>query len=226
MGHWAIFFLVILTLGLALLLAVLGWTTIGSNLLGWFLLLTGLTYFIGVIIVYWFHRIEFWRPRSRGEIQTEERNDWSFWLIVIGMIAAFFLPPLEYLFIPAFLPRGLWIELTGLLLVFLGSALFIWARRVLGKFYSGHVSIIEGQPLVQHGPYHFICHPAYAGYILITFGLALGYSSLIGFMAILLLLLPAVMYRIHAEEKLLTDYFGAIFADYASRTRRLLPGIW
>jgi protein-S-isoprenylcysteine O-methyltransferase Ste14 len=159
-------------------------------------------------------------------IQKEEQNDGSFWLIVIGMIAAFYLPPLEYLFIAVILPRGLWIEITGFLLVSLGSALFVWARRALGTFYSGHVSVIEGQPLVQHGPYFFIRHPAYAGYLLLAFGVALGYSSLMGFVAILFFLFPAVMYRIRVEERLLAEHFGKIFDDYASRTGRLIPGIW
>jgi protein-S-isoprenylcysteine O-methyltransferase Ste14 len=226
MSRVSIFFLVIVTLGLAMLLAGLGWVTMESNILGWFLFLTGLIYFFGVIIVYWFRRIRFWQPSAGGAIQKEERNDWSFWLIVIGMIAAFYLPPLEYLLIAAFLPRGLGIQITGFLLVFLGSMSFIWARRVLGAFYSGHVSVIAGQPLVQHGPYRFIRHPAYAGYLLIAFGLALGYSSLIGFAAILSFLLPAVIYRIGVEEKLLGEHFGVIFEDYVSRTRRLIPGIW
>jgi protein-S-isoprenylcysteine O-methyltransferase Ste14 len=226
MSRVSIFFLVVVTLGLAILLAGLGWVTIQSNLLGWFLLLTGWSYFFGVIIVYWFRRIRFWMPRVGGAIQKEERNDWSFWLIVIGMIAAFYLPALEYLFVAASLPHGLWMQVTGLLLVALGSVLFIWARRVLGKFYSGHVSILDGQPLVQHGPYRFIRHPAYAGYLLIAFGLALGYSSLIGFVAILSFLLPAVIYRVRVEENLLGEHFGGIFEDYVSRTRRLIPGIW
>jgi protein-S-isoprenylcysteine O-methyltransferase Ste14 len=226
MSRVSIFFLVVVTLGLAILLAVLGWATIRSNLLGWFLLLTGSIYFLGVIIVYWFRRIRFWQPRAEGAIQKEERSDWSFWMIVVGMIAAFYLPPLEYLFIIAFLPRDPWIQITGLLPVLFGAALFIWARRVLGKFYSGHVSIIDDQPLVQHGPYRFLRHPAYAGYLLITFGLALGYSSLIAFVAILIFLLPAVLYRIRVEEKLLADHFGVVFTDYASRTKRLFPGIW
>jgi len=156
----------------------------------------------------------------------EERNDWSFWFIVIGMIAAFYLPPVEYLFFTVVLPRGFWMQIIGLLLIFLGSGLFIWARRVLGKFYSGHVSVIEGQKLVQHGPYRFVRHPAYAGYILITLGLALGYSSLMGLAAILFFLLPAVMYRIRVEDQLLAEHFGGQFKDYASRTNRLIPGIW
>lgn len=147
-------------------------------------------------------------------------------MIVIAMIAVFYLPPLEYLFMVALLPRGLWMQITGLLLVSLGSALLIWARRVLGKFYSGHLSVIEGQSLVRHGPYRLIRHPAYAGYLLISGGLAFGFSSLVGFVAILFFLLPSVIYRIQTEDQLLAAYFGTTFIEYASRTRRLIPGIW
>ncbi len=226
MSRTAIFFLTVVTLGLALLLTWLGLATFRSNLLGWFLLLTGLVYFFGIVIVYWVRRIRFWRPRAEGEIVKEERDDWSFWFIVAGMIAAFYLSPIEYLFFNAVLPRAFALQLAGLFLIFPGSALFIWARRTLGNFYSGHLSVVEGQQLVRSGPYRFIRHPAYAGYLLITLGLALGYSSLAGFAAILFVLLPSVIYRIRVEDRLLAEHFGAQFEDYARRTKRLLPYIW
>jgi protein-S-isoprenylcysteine O-methyltransferase len=221
-----IFFLVVVTLGLAILLALLGWATIEWNLLGWFLLITGSVYFFGVIIVYWIRRIQFWRPQAQGEIVRDEQDDRSFWFIVIGMISVFYLPPVEYLYFNAVLPRSVWMQILGLLLLFLGSLLFVWARRVLGKFYSGHVSVVEGQHLVQHGPYRFIRHPAYAGYLLISLGLSVGYSSLAGFSAILFLLLPTVLYRIRVEDQLLAEYFGAPFNNYARITKRLLPCVW
>ena len=226
MSRAAIFFLAVVTLGLAVLLAFLGWATIQSNLLGWFLLLTGLIYFFGVVIVYWIRGIQFRRPQSDGEMMKDERDDRSFWLIVIGMVAAFYLPSIEYLFFTAILPRGLRIQIVSLLLILFGSVLFIWARRTLGKFYSGHVSLVEGQQLVQKGPYHLIRHPAYAGYLLITLGLALGYSSLAGFASILFLLMPAVIYRIRVEEKLLAEHFGLKFYEYAAKVERLIPGVW
>ena len=226
MNRFAVFFLVFITLGLAILLALLGAATIRSNLLGWFLLVTGLIYFFGVIIVYWIRRIQFWRPRAKGEFVKEEQNDWSFWLIVIGMISVFYLPPLEYIFLPSAFPRMDWMQGTGLLLIIIGSAIFIWARRTLGKFYSGHVSVIEGQLLVQSGPYRFIRHPAYAGYLLMSLGLALGYSSLAGLAAILFLLLPSVIYRIRVEDKMLAEHFGNDFKIYAARAARLIPGVW
>lgn len=226
MSRAAIFFLVVATLALAVLLAWLGLATLPSNLLGGFLLVTGLVYFFGVVIVYWVRRIRFWRPRAEGEMVKEERDDGSFWFIVVGMIAAFYLSPIEYFFFNATLPRAFWMQVAGLCLIFIGSGLFIWARRTLGYFYSGHLSVIEGQQLIQGGPYRFIRHPAYAGYLLIVLGLALGYSSLAGFAAILFLLLPSVIYRIRVEDKLLAEHFGAQFNDYARRIQCLLPGIW
>ena len=226
MSRWAVFFLVLVALGLSILLFILGLVTAKTNLLGWFLMVTGFVYFFGVIFVYWIRKIQFWGPRTGGKPLKEERNDWSFWFIVLGMVAMFYLPPVEYLLMPAILPRMVSIEIIGFLLIISGSVLFIWARRTLGNFYSGHVSVVEGQQLVQSGPYHFIRHPAYAGYTLITLGLSLGYSSIAGFAAILFLLLPSVIYRLRVEDKLLAEHFGVEFNQYAARVARLVPGIW
>jgi protein-S-isoprenylcysteine O-methyltransferase Ste14 len=226
MSRLAIFFLVVFTLGLALLLALLGFATFQTNLLGWFLLLVGLIYFFGVVIVYWIRGIQFWHSRAKGQTLKEERDEGSFWFIVLGMVAAFYLPPLEYLFVHAIFPRTFLFQVLGLFFIFLGSALFIWARRILGKFYSGHLSILNGQRLIQNGPYRFVRHPAYAGYILIALGLAFGYSSLAGFAAILIVLLPSMLYRIRVEDKLLAEHFGAQFDEYARKTKRLFPLLW
>jgi protein-S-isoprenylcysteine O-methyltransferase Ste14 len=117
-------------------------------------------------------------------------------------------------------------EASGMVLVVLGSALFVWARRFLGVNYSGHVLIKQGQELVQNGPYRIIRHPAYAGYLLMALGIAIGYSSLVGLAAILVFLLPSLFYRMKVEEKLLFEHFGEAYSQYANRTKRLIPGIW
>jgi protein-S-isoprenylcysteine O-methyltransferase Ste14 len=226
MSRAAVFFLVIVTLGLTVLLAWLGLLTLRSNLLGWFLLISGSIYFFGIIIVYWIRGIQFWRPRAKGEMLKEEHGDWSFWLITIGMIAAFYLPPLEYLFAPLVFPRTVWIQVLGLLVIFAGAFLFLWARRVLGYFYSGHVSVIEGQPLVQRGPYCIIRHPAYMGYLLISLGISLGFSSLSGFVAVIFILMPSVVFRLRVEDGLLAEHFGEAFKTYANKTKRLIPFVW
>jgi protein-S-isoprenylcysteine O-methyltransferase Ste14 len=226
MSRSAIFFLLVIAPALAIVMVLLGVETIPTNPLGWFLFLMGIAYSAGVVIVYWVRRERFWEARAGGTMVQEETGDRSYWLIVAGMLATFYIPPFEYLFFAGILPRTDWIKTTGVILVILGVILFVWARRVMRAFYSGHVSVLKGQRLVQSGPYHVIRHPAYAGYLLMAIGVGIGYSSIAGQAAILFLLLPGLMYRMNMEEKLLLAQFGDEYRDYLRRTKRLIPGVW
>ena len=40
------------------------------------------------------------------------------------------------------------------------------------------------------------------------------------------LILPPLMARMHAEERLLQSQFGSEYEAYCARTRRLIPGIY
>ncbi|HLO29080.1 MAG TPA: isoprenylcysteine carboxylmethyltransferase family protein, partial [Anaerolineales bacterium] len=153
-------------------------------------------------------------------------GDLSFWMTTFAMMAVFYLSPLEYMYLTVQLPRTSLMELVGVALVVFGIVLFVWARRTLGENYSGHLSTKQGQRLIETGPYRIIRHPAYTGFLLMALGLALGYSSLVGIAAILLALLPSMIYRIRIEEKLLAEHFGTQFYKYADKTKRLIPGIW
>ena len=83
-----------------------------------------------------------------------------------------------------------------------------------------------GQALVTGGPYRWVRHPGYSGFLLVALGMALGYSSLIGLIAIPLLLLPGLVYRIKVEEDRLSDQFRDDYRAYANRSKKLIPGIW
>lgn len=220
------FFVLVVAPILAMLLALLGVDTLPANPLGWFLLLVGVVYIAGLIIVYAIRKEPFWESPLKGAPTHEERGDRSLWFITLGMIAAFYLSPVEYLYLPASLSRTAWMAFSGLGLVILGTILFVWARRALGKNYSGHVSVKTGQTLVQSGPYRFIRHPAYAGYILMALGISLGYSSPAGLASTFVLLLPGLIYRMKVEERLLTRHFGEAYRQYADGVKRIIPGIW
>lgn len=69
-------------------------------------------------------------------------------------------------------------------------------------------------------------HPAYASFIIMGLGIALGYSSLLGLIAIPVFLIPGLIYRITVEEKLLSMEFGDRYIQYEKSTWRLFPGIW
>lgn len=226
MNRVMVSFLVIICQALALALALLGYKTLPANPLGWFLLLVGVSYIAGIAIVFFLRRERFWESPVNGLVTREEVGDRSFWLISAGMVAAFFCPPLEYLYFPSLWTGSSWMPASGVGLVVLGVGLFLWARRTLNKYYSGHLSIKTGQVLVQTGPYRLIRHPAYAGYFLMGLGISLGYSSLVGLISNLALLLPSITYRMRVEDKLLEQCFGETFQQYKSQVKRFFPGVW
>lgn len=226
MSRAAIFFLLVIGQILAILLALLGFATLSENLLGWVLLLVGSSYVVGVGIVYFIRKRRFWDSDAGGQVTKEEKGDRSFWFISLGMVAAFFFSPLEFIYLPVFLPRNTFFMLAGLGMVLAGVGLVIWARRTLNKNYSGHLTVTSGQGLIRTGPYRNIRHPAYAGYLLMALGISLGYSSLGGLISTLALLVPGLVYRMNFEEKMLTAHFGEPYRDYMQATKRIIPGIW
>ena len=219
------FFLLVIAPMLALLLALLGFWSLPGNPTGWFLLLVGVAFTAGLILDFAVRKKRFWEASTAPEA-PQERGDRSFWFISLGMIAVFYLSPLEYLYLFQSLPRNIWIAWIGVALSTLGVCLFVWARRILGDDFSGHLTVKPDQNLVQIGPYRLIRHPAYAGYLSMALGISLGYSSFLGLLSTLVLLIPGLVYRIKVEERLLLVYFGQAYRQYASRTRRLIPGIW
>jgi protein-S-isoprenylcysteine O-methyltransferase Ste14 len=225
MSQIARFFLLAIAPLLAVALALLGIKTLPGNPLGWFLLLIGMGYVTALILVLAVRPQRLWEAQVGGTTAQEEQGDRSFWFFTLGMIAVFYLSPWEYLSLPARLPRNEWMSYGGLALVAFGTLLFVWARRALGKNYSGHLSVKTGQTLVQSGPYRLIRHPAYAGYLLMALGISLGYSSLAGLASFVFVLLPSLAYRISKEENLLSQYYGEAYRQYKLRTKRLIPWI-
>lgn len=220
MNRLMIFFLILIAPPLALGLGWLGWVTRTSNLLGWFLLLMGILFVIGLPLYVLAHRND--PPPSR-----EERGDRSFWLAQPGFFITIFAAPLEYLFLAGqVLPRGLGMQIAGLLLVIAGSWMLSWARRSIRGQFTGHLQVLAQHQLVEDGAYRLVRHPGYLGYLLLALGITVGYSSLVSLAAWLALLLPGLIYRIFIEETMLTEAFGDAYRRYARRTKRLIPGVW
>jgi protein-S-isoprenylcysteine O-methyltransferase Ste14 len=88
------------------------------------------------------------------------------------------------------------------------------------------VEVQSDHRLIRSGPYRFVRHPGYTGFVLMTLGVVLGYSSVIGLAGIVLLLLPGLAYRMNVEERLLAEHFGDEYIDYVRRSKKLIPGVW
>jgi protein-S-isoprenylcysteine O-methyltransferase Ste14 len=69
-------------------------------------------------------------------------------------------------------------------------------------------------------------HPSYAGILLILAGLGLADGNWAALAVLLVLPAAVLINRIFVEEAVLTEVLGHGYADYATRTKRLVPGLW
>lgn len=117
------------------------------------------------------------------------------------------------------------IRWLGVVLFAAGGALRIWPVFVLGHRFSGLVAIQPEHTLVTTGVYRVIRHPSYLGLLISSLGWGLAFRSGIGVL-LAALLIPPLLARIRAEERLLRAHFGAEHEAYCARTSRLIPWLY
>jgi protein-S-isoprenylcysteine O-methyltransferase Ste14 len=119
------------------------------------------------------------------------------------------------------------VALAIVLVVLSGVALFSGGNLSLGEREdrSGLVAIQPGHTLVTRGIYGIIRHPSYLGLLVGSLGWTLAFRSAVGVL-LTALLIPPLVARIGAEERLLRTQFGDEYNAYCSRTPRLIPGIY
>ncbi len=225
MNRIAMKFLFFIVPILALTLVWLGFQTVSTNSIGWFLMLVGVLFSVGILIAFFIKGKTLWEGPAQNKPIRQETGDRSFWLIVLGMIFAFYLPPAEYLYLDFSISPTSGMIVAGFGLIIVGSFLFGYARHVLRRWYSGHLSVRAEQVLVQEGPYNLVRHPAYLSYLLMAVGISIGYASLIG-MVNIIFLLYCLNYRVKVEEKLLVDHFGESYLQYARKIKKIIPYVW
>lgn len=124
----------------------------------------------------------------------------------------------------ATLPLGATVRWAGGAVGFAAS-LLLWRSVVaLGRNYRGGVGLWNDHELVVSGPYRWIRHPIYTGFVLAMLGVtALSASWLVGVSGLALTILVPVL-RIPREEAELAERFGPAFLEYRARTAAFLPG--
>jgi protein-S-isoprenylcysteine O-methyltransferase len=115
---------------------------------------------------------------------------------------------------------------VGVAILLAGIVLRHYAIRILGQWFTPRVTIQRAQQLVTHGPYRLIRHPTYAGLWLALVGAGLATRNLFAALALAIIPLVGVLYRIRVEERALVGYFGEAYVEYARRTWRLIPFVY
>jgi len=166
--------------------------------------------------------------QTRGNLSPGVREDrGNRWVLVaftlIGLLVAYF---------PAYTDRKeFWtidsntVRWLGVGLFAIGGVLRIWPVFVLDRRFSGLVAIQPGHTLVTEGIYGAIRHPSYLGLLINSLGWGLAFRSAIGVL-LTILLIPPLVARIQAEERLLHTQFGDEYDAYRARTSRLIPGLY
>jgi protein-S-isoprenylcysteine O-methyltransferase Ste14 len=113
---------------------------------------------------------------------------------------------------------------VGLVLEAAGALFAIWARRTLGRNWSGAVAIKVDQQLVRSGPYQFVRHPIYTGVLGLYLGIVIvsGEAHTLGGLVLICL---AYWRKISLEEQYLSGVFGPSYNDSRNSTRAVIPGV-
>lgn len=112
-----------------------------------------------------------------------------------------------------------WIGMTS---TAAGLGFAVWARRHIGRNWSGVITVKEDHELVTSGPYSLVRHPIYSGLLLAFAGSALASMHWRG-AAALALATMAIMLRVRGEEVVMRGRFGEDYLRYAARVAPLVP---
>jgi protein-S-isoprenylcysteine O-methyltransferase Ste14 len=116
--------------------------------------------------------------------------------------------------------------LTGTAFVLGGAFLRLWAFRSLGKYFRTVLEVQAGQKVINRGPYRFVCHPAYAGALLVFAGFGFGLGSWPGLGVMLAFTFTAYHRRIRLEEQMMIACFQQEYLSFMRKTRRLIPFVY
>jgi len=137
-------------------------------------------------------------------------------LVVIGLDARF-----------GWSPRlAVAIQVVALIFFALAQGLFSWAMAS-NVFFSGLVRIQKerGHTVATGGPYRYVRHPGYVGYIISWLATSLALGSLWGLIPAGLVMCLMIVRTALEDRTLLEELDG--YRDYAGQVRyRLLPGVW
>lgn len=115
---------------------------------------------------------------------------------------------------------------AGLIVMWLGLTIRVWAVATLGRAFRTTVEVDPDQAVVSTGPYRWVRHPSYTGLLLIVIGFGLAAGNWLGLAVCVALPLPALLRRIHVEEAELNRVLGEPYRAYQAQTKRLIPGVW
>lgn len=143
-------------------------------------------------------------------------------IAILAVLGLFVFCGVDYRF--GWSPIPAYISLVGDALVAIG--LFVNLLVFRENSYGGStIEIVEDQKVISTGPYALVRHPMYVGVLIMLIGVPLALGAWWG-LAILVLTIPLLMWRILDEEQLLKKALPG-YIEYMQKVHyRLVPALW
>jgi len=119
---------------------------------------------------------------------------------------------------PGVMAIGLAVEAAGLYLA-------VWARRHLGRNWSGEISIKVDHQLIRSGPYKWLRHPIYTGILGMYAGTMLVTGEVLGLIGFAIAI-AAYSRKVRLEEQNLRNAFGTDYDEYRRESWAIVPGVF
>ncbi|KAH9901386.1 hypothetical protein C8Q73DRAFT_243398 [Cubamyces lactineus] len=136
--------------------------------------------------------------------------------------------------------------LVGSIMAIVGGTIRMVCHRALGRFFTWQMAIQDGHKLITTGPYSFVRHPSYSGWLLLVLGKALAVlgpgcyyvqsglsqtrigqaaaAAVFGYLAVVTYILCR---RINKEDHDLSKEFGEEWRAWAKKTPyKLIPYVY
>ena len=169
--------------------------------------------------IYWDHA-----AKNAAAAKSSESR-WSRGLHVALVNLALLLEIVPIRGLGRFLPASPPIMAAGLAVEAMGLLLAIWARRHLGRYWSGEITIKVEHRLIRSGPYRRLRHPIYTGLLAMYLGVALVTGEWLAAIGVALAVF-AYCRKIRLEEANLKLAFGNNYNDYRHSSWALVPGLF
>jgi len=171
-------------------------------------------------LIYWFSAARDVKPVSHHE-SLPSRFSYMAPLLLGGIVMSLAHAPLPWLN-ARFLPRTILIYGIGVAILVAGLFETVWARRHLGRNWSGTITVKEGHSLVRSGPYGYVRHPIYSGLILALIGTAIAIGEWRGLVGTFLIAASFAI-KLSLEERMLAPVFGEELVRYRAEVPALFP---
>jgi protein-S-isoprenylcysteine O-methyltransferase Ste14 len=142
--------------------------------------------------------------------------------ILIGCYLLFRAYRLPYPFNVQIIPHNDFILVAAAILCVCGVSFCFWARAVLGRNWSGTVTVKENHELIVRGPYRWVRHPIYTGLLAMVIATLMQQGHIGGIMG-LTLIFVSLWIKSNHEEEVMRKQFPDQYPAYRERVKRIIP---